>query len=139
MNRERERCCNFQEADLERTTAPMDETVLERARAGDGHAFQELVEPLRREILMHCYRILGSLHDAEDILQETLLSAWRALDRFDGRALRAWVYRPDPNSPIWRARGLIVLSLRNDQVSCITRFDPAFLDRFGLPRTLPRD
>ncbi len=71
----------------------MDETVLERARAGDGHAFQELVEPLRREILMHCYRILGSLHDAEDILQETLLSAWRALDRFDGRALRAWLYR----------------------------------------------
>jgi RNA polymerase sigma-70 factor (TIGR02960 family) len=74
-------------------TGPMDETVLERARGGDGYAFEELVEPLRREILAHCYRILGSLQDAEDILQETLLSAWRALDRFDGRALRAWLYR----------------------------------------------
>ncbi len=71
----------------------MDETVLERAQAGDGNAFQELVEPHRREILVHCYRILGSLHDAEDILQETLLSAWRALERFDGRSLRAWLYR----------------------------------------------
>jgi RNA polymerase sigma-70 factor (TIGR02960 family) len=71
----------------------MDETVLERARAGDGYAFEELVEPHRREILAHCYRILGSLHDAEDILQETLLSAWRAIDRFDGSSLRAWLYR----------------------------------------------
>jgi RNA polymerase sigma-70 factor (TIGR02960 family) len=74
-------------------TAPMDETVLEHARAGDGDAFSELVQPHRREILVHCYRILGSLHDAEDMLQETLLSAWRALDRFDGRSLRAWLYR----------------------------------------------
>ncbi|HEX6525102.1 MAG TPA: sigma-70 family RNA polymerase sigma factor [Streptosporangiaceae bacterium] len=71
----------------------MDETVLERAQAGDSDAFQQLIEPLRRELLMHCYRILGSLHDAEDILQETLLSAWRALGRFDGRSLRAWLYR----------------------------------------------
>jgi RNA polymerase sigma-70 factor (TIGR02960 family) len=74
-------------------TAPMDETVLQRARGGDGYAFEELVEPHRREILAHCYRILGSLQDAEDILQESLLAAWRALDQFDGRALRAWLYR----------------------------------------------
>jgi RNA polymerase sigma-70 factor (TIGR02960 family) len=74
-------------------TAPMDETVLERAQAGDDYAFSELVEPHRRELLVHCYRILGSLHDAEDVLQETLLSAWRALGRFDGRSLRAWLYR----------------------------------------------
>jgi RNA polymerase sigma-70 factor (ECF subfamily) len=71
----------------------MDETALERARAGDGDAFQELVEPHRRELLAHCYRILGSLQDAEDVLQEVLLSAWRALDRFDGRSSRAWLYR----------------------------------------------
>ncbi len=71
----------------------MDETTLERARAGDGDAFQELVEPHRRELLVHCYRTLGSVQDAEDVLQEALLSAWRALDRFDGRSLRAWLYR----------------------------------------------
>jgi RNA polymerase sigma-70 factor (TIGR02960 family) len=74
-------------------TAAMNETTLTRAQAGDGDAFQELVEPHRRELLVHCYRILGSLQDAEDVLQETLLSAWRALDQFDGRSLRAWLYR----------------------------------------------
>lgn len=71
----------------------MDESTLKRARAGDDDAFQELVEAHRRELLVHCYRILGSLQDAEDMLQEVLLSAWRALDRFDGRSLRAWLYR----------------------------------------------
>jgi RNA polymerase sigma-70 factor (TIGR02960 family) len=71
----------------------MNETALERARAGEADAFQELVEPHRRELLVHCYRILGSLQDAEDALQEVLLSAWRALDHFDGRSLRAWLYR----------------------------------------------
>src|ERR1700730_1753848 len=71
----------------------MEETTLERARAGDGDAFQELVEAHRRELLVHCYRILGSLQDAEYVLQEALLSAWRGIDRFDGRSLRAWLYR----------------------------------------------
>ena len=71
----------------------MDETLLDRARAGDDEAFARLVDPHRRELLVHCYRTLGSLHDAEDVLQEVLMSAWRALDRFDGRALRPWLYR----------------------------------------------
>lgn len=72
----------------------MSEHALSRARAGDENAFQELVEPYRRELQLHCYRILGSLQDAEDQLQETLLAAWRGLDGFEGRAsLRAWLYR----------------------------------------------
>ena len=69
-------------------------TALERARAGDGEAFRELTDPYRRELQLHCYRILGSLHDAEDLLQETLLAAWRGLDGFGERAsMRSWLYK----------------------------------------------
>ena len=70
------------------------EANLARARAGDEDAFRELTEPHRRELQLHCYRILGSLQDAEDLVQETLLAAWRGLERFEGRAsVRAWLYR----------------------------------------------
>lgn len=72
----------------------MSEATLARARAGDAQAFGDLTAPHRHELQLHCYRILGSLTDAEDMLQETLLAAWRGLDRFEGRAsLRAWLYR----------------------------------------------
>src|SRR5436190_23393252 len=68
--------------------------ILARARAGDQDAFAELTEPYRRELQLHCYRIVGSAQDAEDLLQETLLAAWRGLERFEGRAsVRAWLYR----------------------------------------------
>lgn len=70
-----------------------DHTLI-RARAGDEGAFRELVDPYRSELQFHCYRILGSVQDAEDLLQETLLAAWQGLERFEGRAsLRAWLYR----------------------------------------------
>jgi RNA polymerase sigma-70 factor (TIGR02960 family) len=68
--------------------------VERRARAGDEAAFRALTEPYRREIEVHCYRILGSVQDAEDIVQETFLAAWRGLAAFEGRAsIRTWLYR----------------------------------------------
>lgn len=70
------------------------ERIVDRARAGDGHAFRELTDVHHRELRLHCYRILGSVQDAEDALQETLLAAWRGLERFEERAsVRAWLYR----------------------------------------------
>jgi RNA polymerase sigma-70 factor (ECF subfamily) len=72
----------------------MTEQTLDRARAGDADAFRELTDPYRRELQLHVYRIVGSAQDAEDLLQETLLAAWRGLERFEGRAsVRAWLYR----------------------------------------------
>jgi RNA polymerase sigma-70 factor (TIGR02960 family) len=68
--------------------------LIDRARSGDEAAFQDLVGPYQRELQVHCYRILGSLADAEDALQETLVTAWRSLGRFEGRAsVRTWMYR----------------------------------------------
>jgi RNA polymerase sigma-70 factor (ECF subfamily) len=68
--------------------------TISRARAGDGDAFRALTEPHRRELHVHCYRMLGSFHDAEDVLQETLLTAWQSLNGFEGRSsLRTWLYK----------------------------------------------
>jgi RNA polymerase sigma-70 factor (TIGR02960 family) len=68
--------------------------LIVRARAGDGDAFRELTEPYRRELHVHCYRMLGSLQDAEDVLQDALTAAWQGLGGFEGRAsIRSWLYR----------------------------------------------
>ena len=82
--------------------------LLERARAGDGDAFGELTGPLRRELQVHCYRILGSVADAEDVLQETMVAAWRGIDGFEGRSsLRAWLYRIATNQCFNFLRGSV--------------------------------
>jgi RNA polymerase sigma-70 factor (TIGR02960 family) len=74
--------------------ASVTEQTLARARDGDEDAFRELTDPYRRELQLHIYRIVGSTQDAEDLLQETLLAAWRGLGQFEGRAsVRAWLYR----------------------------------------------
>jgi RNA polymerase sigma-70 factor, ECF subfamily len=70
-----------------------DERLLNAARAGDEDAFAQLVEPHRRALHAHCYRMLGSVADAEDALQDALLNAWRGLSKFEGRSsLRSWLY-----------------------------------------------
>ena len=72
----------------------MTDGLLTRAQAGDGDAFARLVEPFRRELQVPCYRMLGSVQDAEDALQDTLLSAWQGLAAFEGRSsIRTWLYR----------------------------------------------
>ena len=83
----------------------MTEAILARAQAGDGEGFRELIGPYRAELLTHCYRTLGSFHDAEDVLQEALLAAWRGIGQFDGRSLRAWLYRITTNRCLNYLRG----------------------------------
>ena len=68
--------------------------LLAKARAGDGDAFRELTDPYRRELQVHCYRMLGSLEDAEDALQDALLAAWQGVSGFEARAsIRTWLYQ----------------------------------------------
>ena len=81
-------------SELRSQGARPEEPLLRRARAGDEAAFRELAQAYRGELQVHCYRILGSVQDSEDLVQETLLAAWRGLDGFEGRAsLRTWLYR----------------------------------------------
>jgi RNA polymerase sigma-70 factor (TIGR02960 family) len=94
-------------------------TAIERARAGDEAAFRALTEPHRRELQVHCYRILGSVQDAEDAVQETFLAAWRGLTAFEGRAsVRSWLYRIATN------RCLNELRDSGRRPRTMTAFDP---------------
>jgi RNA polymerase sigma-70 factor (TIGR02960 family) len=124
------------------------EQTLARARAGDEDAFRELTDPYRRELQLHIYRIVGSAQDAEDLLQETLLAAWRGLERFQGRAsLRAWLYRIATNRSVDALRAS---RRRPEELRRLTevpeptrRTDPIWLEPFpdillgGIPDEAP--
>lgn len=102
--------------------------MLERAREGDEQAFREITAPHLRGLHLHCYRMLGSLVDAEDLLQETLLAAWRGLDGFGGRSsLRAWLYRIATN----RCLNAIRDTKRRRPAEAIPPFDPPEPSRRG--------
>ena len=103
--------------------------LISRARAGDGEAFRALTEPHRRELQVHCYRMLGSFQDADDAIQDTMLSAWQGLVGFDGRAsLRTWLYRIATNRCLDTLRSA---SRRPAKQWDIPRFEPPEPTRLG--------
>ena len=102
---------------------------LTAARAGDEEAFRRLIDPHRRELLVHCYRFLGSVHDAEDTLQETLLAAWQGLRGFEERAsLRTWLYRVATNQCL---KALRSSSRRPRMIAFPPGFEPPEPTRLG--------
>ena len=134
----------------------MSEGALSRARSGDESAFRDLVEPYRRELHLHCYRILGSLQDAMppqpyEYQGGEAIAGFIARERGDRRGANLRLvstrangqpafgcYLPDPHAPIARAYGMMVLTLSEDRVSAITWFgERSLFAQFGLPRAVP--
>ena len=102
--------------------------TMSRARAGDGDAFRALTDPYARELRVHCYRMLGSLHDAEDALQDTLLSAWQGLRAFEGHAsLRTWLYRIATNRCLNARRSASRRAAKEWDVPGVERLEPTRL------------
>jgi RNA polymerase sigma-70 factor (TIGR02960 family) len=102
-----------------------DDDLITRARAGDGDAFRELAEPYRRELHVHCYRMLGSFQDAEDVLQDTMLAAWQGIAGFEGRAsLRTWLYRIATNRCLNALRSASRRPAREWDISAIEPPEP---------------
>ena len=110
--------------------------------AADEHAFRELTDPYRRELQLHCYRILGSMQDAEDMVQETLLAAWRGLEAFEGRAsVRSWLYRIATNRCLnalrARSRRPREVPAMGDSLQPTRRTEPVWVEPY--PDVAPRE
>ena len=122
------------------TWAAREQVLLDAAREGDEDAYRRLIEPRRAELHAHCYRMLGSVQDAEDALQDALLRAWRALPRFERRSsIRSWLYQdrdqhlPRPDRPAAQARAADRLRPRLGPA----RRPGDAARRIGLDRALP--
>jgi RNA polymerase sigma-70 factor (TIGR02960 family) len=118
---------------VQRREQQMTDAILSRAREGDEQAFRDLTDPYRRELHLHCYRILSSLADADDMLQETLLAAWRGLEKFESRSsLRAWLYRIATN----RCLNALRDAKRRPPPALLPPFEPPPATRHGEPSRL---
>jgi RNA polymerase sigma-70 factor (TIGR02960 family) len=108
---------------------PARSDLITRARTGDGDAFRELTEPHRRELQVHCYRMLGSFADAEDALQDTLLAAWQGIGGYDGEraSLRTWLYRIATNRCLNALRAASRRPAREWDVPGVQRPEPTRL------------
>jgi RNA polymerase sigma-70 factor (ECF subfamily) len=110
--------------------------TLEAARAGDERAFAELVTPFRRELTAHCYRLSGSIHDAEDLMQEALLRAWKGLPAYEGRAsIRTWLYKITTNACLSaleakkaRALPMDLAPAGDASTPMVPRFEPIWIE-----------
>jgi RNA polymerase sigma-70 factor (ECF subfamily) len=114
--------------------------LIARARAGDGEAFRQLTEPHRRELQVHCYRMLGSFADAEDAVQDTLLAAWQGLGGFteDRASLRTWLYRIATNRCLNALRAASRRPARTWDVPGVERPEPTRLGEVTLQVLPPR-
>src|SRR5689334_20719809 len=103
--------------------------LIDRARTGDEDAFRDLMDNHRRGLLVHCYRLLGSMHEAEDALQETLLSAWKGLGAFEGgSSVRTWLYRIATNRCLNMLRSDSRGPIRGDELAKVELPEPT---RYG--------
>jgi RNA polymerase sigma-70 factor (ECF subfamily) len=129
--------------------SPTESADLAAAIAGDAEAFRTLTQPYLRELHLHCYRMLGSIQDAEDAVQETLLRAWRHLGSFEGRSsVRSWLYRiatnvcltaaarrrDEPPAPAWLTDALAASS---EPVIHLSPYPDAWLDELEAPADNP--
>jgi RNA polymerase sigma-70 factor (ECF subfamily) len=114
--------------------------LIPRARAGDVSAFRQLTEPHRGELQVHCYRMLGSFQDAEDVLQDTLLAAWQGFGRFEGRAsLRTWLYKIATNRCLNARRAARRRPARAYDVPGVTPPEPTRLGEVTWLEPFPAD